>query len=140
MRKARRPNLEPDDRAATPYLSIIDCFLSRQTRLNLTGLREQSLWSAAPGVLPAEYGASVVGSRVPGRLFFWRELLLAGAADGANPIPREIFERRSGGDVAFRIADRGVVHIATDVTHVFLHLISTPYMLISPADQVPSLN
>ena len=56
------------------------------------------------------------------RLFERPEILLADAADWADPCVGDVFERRSGGNAVFGIADGGIVDGGADVADVFLHL------------------
>jgi hypothetical protein len=49
------------------------------------------------------------------------EILLAGTANGTNPIIRKGLESGSGGDPAIRISLSRIVDITADSTNVFLH-------------------
>lgn len=57
-------------------------------------------------------------------LCFFRELILAYAADGANPIFRQIFEFGTRSDVVFRIAGSFIVYITANFTNVFFIVFS----------------
>ena len=54
-------------------------------------------------------------------LFDRLEIVFADAADGADPTVGQIFERRSGGNAVFGIADGGIIDGGADVADVFLH-------------------
>ncbi len=54
-------------------------------------------------------------------LFDRLEILFADAADGADPTVGQVFERRSGGNAVFGIADGGIIGGGADVANVFLH-------------------
>ena len=72
----------------------------------------------------AEDGAGVVGEpEVDRGLFRGGEVVLADAAEGADPVFREIFEGGSGGDAVVGVAGGGVVLIAADVAYVLFHWI-----------------
>lgn len=72
----------------------------------------------------AEDGAGVVGEpEVDGGLFRRGEVVLADAAEGADPVFREFFEGGSGGDAVVGVAGGGVVLIAADVAYVLFHWI-----------------
>lgn len=49
------------------------------------------------------------------------EHALVDAADGAYPVIREVFKRRSGFDAVFGIAFFGIVCVATRITEIFFH-------------------
>lgn len=52
-------------------------------------------------------------------LFFRAELILANAAERADPILGDFFPRCAGGDAVLRIADLRVIDIAADIADVF---------------------
>ena len=54
-------------------------------------------------------------------LFDRLEIVFADAADGADPTVGQIFERRSGRNAVFGIADGGIIDGGADVADVFLH-------------------
>lgn len=54
-----------------------------------------------------------------GFLGFFGELVFAYAADGADPIFRQIFEFGAGSNVVFRITGSFIIYITANVTNVF---------------------
>ena len=54
-------------------------------------------------------------------LFDGLEILFADAANGADPTVGQVFERRSGRNAVFGIADGGIIDGGADVADVFLH-------------------
>ena len=68
---------------------------------------------------PAESLPQAVLYNVRGNILRFGESVLAQAADGANPIGRDVFEGGSRGDAAIRIAYGGVIDVPANVAYVF---------------------
>jgi hypothetical protein len=54
-------------------------------------------------------------------LIYRDKLLLAGSANGADPIRRQFLERGVGGDIIVRVSFGRIIDIAANLTLVFLH-------------------
>jgi hypothetical protein len=65
--------------------------------------------------------AAFVRQLLPVQLSFFRELILAYAADGANPVFGQIFEFGARSDVVFRIAGSFIIDITANFANVFFH-------------------
>lgn len=49
------------------------------------------------------------------------EIVLAHAAEGADPVGRDVLESGAGGDIAVGVAFGGVIDITADVANVLFH-------------------
>ena len=68
--------------------------------------------------------AAAARRRINSSLFlfvFGLEIVFADATVRAGPVVRQLFERRSGGDVVFGIALFRIIHVAADFANVLLH-------------------
>jgi len=74
------------------------------------------MFKKGPGTVPALLSFDAVLS-----LYF--ELVLAGAADGAEPGGRQLLERGAGGDIIIRVAQGGVIDVAAKLAYVFFHFV-----------------
>jgi len=70
--------------------------------------------SATPSPSPCGLGLPIVSLSVLGRL----ELVLVHATLGADPVVRQVVERRTRLDAAVRVADLGIVDVVADAAHV----------------------
>ena len=56
------------------------------------------------------------------------ELVLAYAAQGADPILGEVFELGAGGNAVIGVAHLGVIALAANVAHIHFHGVIPPYI------------
>ena len=54
-------------------------------------------------------------------LLLYREVVLANAADGANPVFGNVFKSCAGSDAAIGVSYFRVIHITTSVANVLFH-------------------
>ena len=74
-----------------------------------------------------------------GFLGFFGELVFAYAADGADPIFRQIFEFGAGSNVVFRITGSLIIYITANVTNVFFHCVYPPQDYLFSPSIIPEL-
>ena len=63
-------------------------------------------------------------------LLLFGELVLAYAAQGADPILGKIFKRSARGDSIVRITHLGIVNIATYIANILLHFFYLSFLMI----------
>ena len=87
--------------------------------------------SPAAAELPDQNVQAVSGPGcVRRKLFLHSKHILAYSADGANPVLREILKRCARCDAVVWIADLRVIHIATGLTYIFLHIFFPPDIVV----------
>ena len=74
-------------------------------------------------------------------LLLFGELVLAYAAQGADPILGKIFKRSARGDSIVRITHSGIITVAANIAHIDFHWFVPPSKLIDrDGHKCPSLS